>query len=116
MNKIANNLFNQKEFVKQIADLAKRQYGRRKGAYSAISIFELEDLEQELWCALFESDGSNAEELLDIAEKKAEALAQQGIRKRGNPPMVEIPISQLEENERHYVENLLYSSAGNGED
>jgi len=114
MNKIANDLFNQDDFKACISDLAKRQFKRRKGAYSTISIFEVEDLEQELWCALLESEEVDKEELLDMAERKAEALAQQGIYKRGDPAMIEIPISQLEENERNYAENLFYSSAGNG--
>ena len=116
LNKIANGLFEDKDFTDQISTLAKRQYSRRKGAYATIAIFEIEDLEQELWCALFESDGKSRDELFDIAEKKAEALAQQGIYKRGDPPMTEIPISQLEEDERRYVENLLYSNSGNYED
>jgi hypothetical protein len=105
-------LFQDAEFTSRISDLARRQYARRRGAYAALSIFEREDLEQELWCTIFECDGDSDKELFLIAEKKAEALAQQGIYKRGDSPITEIPISQLGEDERRYVENLVYSCAG----
>ena len=113
MNKVANDLFQHNEqFKKQISQLANSQYQRRSKSYNSIAIFECEDLEQEIWCGLFESHRSNADSMMDVAKQCSETIARRGDRKVGKEHTEEIPISQLGENERHYVENLLYSTVG----
>ena len=111
MNKIANDLFqHDKQFSKQICTLANSQYARRQKAYNAVAIFDVEDLEQEIWCGLFESNCGDNDDMLYTAETYAEKIANRGRRKIGKEQYEEIPISQLEKNERQRTENLLYST------
>lgn len=111
MNIIANNLFQHNEqFRAQISKLANAQYSRRQKAYNAVAILDVEDLEQEIWCELFESNVDDENDMLISAEKMAEKVAQRGIWKMGKEHFEEIPISQLDRNERRYTENLLYST------
>ncbi len=118
MNKKAHELFdNDKDFVNLINQLAIKQFNRRKTAYAAESLFEAEDIEQELWCAIFESNAKNKDILYEVAKKKAEAIARRGDRKNdGIKGFVEIPISQLPKEERHQMENLFYSSYADDRD
>ncbi len=112
MNKLANDLFRSNEqFRQQISKLAASQYSRRKKAYNTIAIFEVEDLEQEIWCQLFESDCIDSTDMVCVAESCAEKVAQRGIWKMNKDYVAEVPVSQLD-NERRYVENLLYSTVG----
>ena len=117
MNKVANDLFQHNEqFKKQISRLANSQYQRRAKAYNAVSIFDVEDLEQEIWCEIFECDCADADIMYDCAEQCAEKVANRGRRKMGKEHFEEIPVSQLGKDERHYVENLFYSTAGGEEE
>lgn len=112
MNKIAADLFrNDAEFKKDIEKLTRYQFHRRKSAYASESIFDIEDLEQELWAGMFESTADSADSLRADAEAHAEKIAQRGMRKnRKAYGPVEVPISQLPDDQRHAMENLFYGS------
>jgi hypothetical protein len=110
LNKIANELFtNDAEFKAYIKTTATNQIRRRKADYSALSIFDKEDLEQEIWCSLFESNCQDKESLKKRAIDFSENFASKGHRKRGYNDVTEIPVSQLPDAERQMVENLFYS-------
>lgn len=113
MNKIANSLFsNDASFRRDVESLAKAQFRRRRKSYRAIGINELEDVEQELWLSIFDSDGATKDEFLKIAHDYSEALERRGARLRSAASAagdIEVPISQLPEDQRHVMENLFYS-------
>lgn len=111
MNKIASKLFRDDDkFKAMVEQLTRQQFARRRSAYASESIFDLEDLEQELWCAMLESDCHDAIELIDYAEAYAEKVADRGRHKnRKAYGRVETPISDLPDNQRFAMENLFYS-------
>jgi hypothetical protein len=113
MNKIANSLFmNDDGFKKEIEQFARKQFHRRKSAYASESIFDVEDLEQELWCAMLESEFSSASQLREYVEEYAEVIARRGDRKNEKAfGPVEIPISQLPDDQRFAMENLFYAGS-----
>ncbi len=115
MNKFANTLFKSDEGFKQaIAAIANQQFNRRKLAYIAVSLFDSEDLEQELWARIFASDIVDKKIFLEFAQDKADQIATKGKRKRRR--YQEIPISQLPKEEKHQMENLFYSSYADDRD
>lgn len=111
MNKIANRLFwNDDAFKKDIEDFARQQFHRRKSAYASESIFDVEDLEQELWCAMLESEFTSADHMREYIEEHAEMIAQRGMRKNAKAyGPVETSVSQLPDDQRFAMENLFYS-------
>lgn len=121
MNAVADRLFRtDKEFRERIALTARVEFERRKAAFRAVSIFEVEDLEQELWAAIFEANTGSQAELAALALRKAEAIAQRGMHKTSCPEtykpfttnerLVEVPASQLRGAEKDAIDDLLYSS------
>jgi hypothetical protein len=97
--------------VQEIKGIAKKWFRSYKGEYGRVSLFELEDLEQEIWASIFESDGNSKERFLTIAENTADKM-----RKKGGRLPVEIPISQLPRKERIAMNNLFYGAGGDSDD
>lgn len=117
MGKKVDFLANSKNYYSAVEDVARSQHRRRRRAYNAISVFGWEDLRQELWTKLLERerDGklldifiATIEDFKDYLVSLAEIISWWGRMKLRE--MEEIPISQLPEAERAYMENLLYSS------
>jgi len=109
LNKIARDLFEKDvEFRDYVSTLAKKQISRRKADYSSLSIFEAEDLEQEIWANLFESECANKKSLENRAGYFVESFARHGDRKRKN--MTIQPVSQLFGKDRDDIDDLFYSS------
>ena len=109
MNKIAKDLFDKDaDFKDFVTTLAHKQMARRPVDYAAKAIFEPEDLEQEIWCALFECECADKQSLEIKAEDYAEYIARKSRKKRCNT--VEVPISQLCDKQRGALANLFYSS------
>ena len=109
LNKIAKDLFEKDiEFRDYVTTTAKAQIKRRQNDYSAMAIFDAEDLEQEIWENLFESECAGRESLEKRVIDFVEGFARKGERKRGG--FAEIPVSQLPDGQRQAVENLFYSS------
>ena len=109
MNKFINALFiSDKKFRQAIAVIARRQFNRRQKAYYAISIFDVGDLEQELWTRLFTSDIEDKKLLLVFAQRRAEDIATNGRRKWRK--LQEYPIADFPRRSRDWLENLFYSS------
>lgn len=108
MNKIAEACFQKPKYTNYVAALAKSQIGRRRQAYSAVALFEPEDLEQEIWCKLFESNISAIDDFTIYAMRISEQLARRGDRKKKYNGISEIPVSQLCESEYREVWNKMY--------
>ena len=109
LNKTAKDLFEKDmEFRDFVTTIAKRQMRRRREDYAAMSIFEAEDLEQEIWCDLFESECADKKSLENKVEDFVENFAAKSRMKREG--VVESPVSQLPDRQRQAVENLFYSS------
>ncbi len=109
MNKIANDLFEgDAEFRDYVTTIANKQMARRKKDYHALAIMEPEDLDQEIWCDLFESECADKESLKKRVNDFAEILACRGRWERSATG--ESPLSQLTEEQRKAVENIFYSS------
>lgn len=107
MNTIAHDLFrNDVEFVKEISQLARKEFFRRRNTYQAISLFESEDLEQELWLGLFESNKTDREALLQVARNRVRNLSIKGEKR--NEIGQEIPVSQLPKDQRKAIKHLIY--------
>ncbi len=103
MNKIAKDLYEgDAEFRDCVTTIAHKQIARRRKDYYAMSIMEPEDLEDEIWVDLFESDCASRESL----ESKAVDFVE-SFRKRANTE--EIPFSQLPVDENRDYENKVYS-------
>ena len=115
MNKFANTLFqSDKGFKQAIALIANRQFKRRQSAYSAVALFDSEDLVPQLWARIFASDIADKDALVGFAQDRAEDIADKGKHRHGI--YREIPISQLPKEERHQMENLFYSSYADDRD
>jgi hypothetical protein len=108
LNKIAKDLYEgDAEFRDCVTTIAHKQIARRRKDYYAMSIMEPEDLEDEIWVDLFESDCASRESLESKAVDFVESLAKRGFRKRANTE--EIPFSQLPVDENRDYENKVYS-------
>lgn len=106
MNSYAHKLFQEnKSFGKKIKQIAQRRFRQYKGEYQRQNLFEVDDLEQEIWAELFESNLIKRDDFLFEAERICDKL-----RKRGGRRPVEIPISQLNKKERADINNLFYGT------
>ena len=93
---------------KALKKIAQSWFRKFKGQYNRANLFEVEDLEQEIWAELLESSYVTKEILLREIERICDKH-----RKRGDRQPVEIPVSQLDRDERAHVNNLFYGiSAG----
>jgi hypothetical protein len=110
-NKFVHELFNNKQFCDDISKIARQQIARRKVAYEACSIFDKEDLEQEIWAELLEDSIKTIDGAKNKALDIAEMVANRGRRKTSFSEYREIPISQLGETERRKTNNLFYGSS-----
>ena len=69
MNKKVNELFAQNpSFQKEIKRIAQTWFRKYKGEYNRANLFEVEDLEQEIWAELLESSFDNREDMIAGAD------------------------------------------------
>jgi DNA-directed RNA polymerase specialized sigma24 family protein len=98
-----------------ISKICRQCFSRHRKEFEAISIFDMEDLEQEVWCSLLESNTYSGED--DIAGWAVRCL--DNILKKGSR-RVEIvsitPVSQLPHKDRRRVENIMYGGSEGGYD
>ncbi len=109
MNKTSKWIFDDLEKRERISDVVKIQFQRRKGSYVSMS-YDLEDIEQEVWLYLFENNidysDLDIEDVCEDVERELERIAAKARRKKA--VFEEVPISQFEDCERAYFENLFY--------
>ena len=121
LNAIAHDLFlNDNRFKSRVSLIASVQFHKHPTAFRAVSVFDIEDLEQEMWSAVFNSNENTDIGLELVAKRRAKALEQRGMRKTfrkethvpfsESPRYSAVPISQLPKVERLAMTDLLYSS------
>ena len=112
MNGKIKELFTQDaSFQKEIKQIAQECFRKYKGEYNRVNLFEVEDLEQEIWAELLESSLTSRKGMIAEASRIANKH-----RMRGDCLPVEIPISQLGRNEKTGMDNLFYGNCPNEDD
>ena len=112
MNGKVKELFAQdSSFQKEIKRIAQEWFREYKGEYNRVNLFEVEDLEQEIWAELLESPLTSRKGMIAEASRIADKH-----RKHGSRLPVEIPISQLGRNEKTGIDNLFYGDCPNEDD
>jgi len=112
LNKAVNQLFQtDKDFVQAVGKIARGWFRKFKGQYNRNNLFEVEDLEQEIWAELLESLYVTKETLLREADRICNKH-----RMRGDRQPVEIPLSQLDKDERAEMNNQFYGISATEDD
>jgi len=112
LNKAVNRLFQtDQDFIKAVGKIAQDWFRKFKGEYNRNNLFEVEDLEQEIWAELLESSYATKENLLREVDRICNKH-----RMRGDRLPVEIPLSQLDKDERSEMNNLFYGISATEDD
>jgi hypothetical protein len=109
-NKYAVQSFEVKGNQKKVSSLSRAFFKVYQTEFNSVSIFDVEDLEQEIWCRLFESNSFKGEE--GQFESYIDGILKHILEKgSGRIDKTEIvPLSQLRKHERIKVETLLYGT------
>ena len=97
-----NQSFTTKELNSIFEAVAQDWFRRFRSEYQRVDLFSKEDLAQELWAEWLASGTGDP-------EKFASKMCNR-VRMRGSRRPVEIPVSQLGDQERAEIENLFYAS------
>jgi DNA-directed RNA polymerase specialized sigma24 family protein len=114
-NKQAETDFGDKAKRSLVSKICRPCFTRHRKHFEAISIFDLEDLEQEVWCELLESNtypGGN-----DIAGWVVRILDNMLRKGSGRVDIAPVEsVSQLPYKDRRKVENIMYGGSEDGYD
>ena len=109
INQQALKYFHQTVARDYVHRLCVKHYRRKMPAFQAMALFECEDVEQELWTRLFESKfKGHLDAFFLFIFGTLSAMCKKGIRRVNR--LQQIPVSQLPEKQREYVERSFYGS------
>ena len=114
-NKLSVIDFGNKSKRSLVAKICRLYFSQYRKHFEAISLFDKEDIEQEVWCKLLESNTySDENKLGSYVDGILKHLLEKGRERMGT---VEItPVSQLPYKDKRRVENMMYGGSDDGYD
>jgi hypothetical protein len=114
-NKQAVIDFGSKSKRSLVAKLCRLYFAQYRKCLEAVSLFDTEDVEQEVWCKLLESNTySDEEEFVSYADGILKHLLEKGRDRVDSFEMVSV--SQLPHKDKRKVDNIMYGGSGDGYD
>jgi DNA-directed RNA polymerase specialized sigma24 family protein len=114
-NKRAENDFGNNTKRSLVSKICRQYFTQYRKDFEAIAIFDLEDLEQEVWCKTLESNiYSGGDDLGGWVVRILNHMLVKGTKRNGIAEITSV--SQLPYKDRRAVENIMYGGSEGGYD